>query len=67
MSSETENQAQQEKLLDELLKDCRTPEEVLGKNGLLKQLTKRLVERVLEGELEAHFAYSGAKRPLIPA
>ncbi len=57
MSRETENQAHQDKLLDELLKDCQTPEEILGKNGLLKQLTKRLVERVLEGELDAHLGY----------
>ncbi len=38
-------------LLDELLADCTNPEEILGKNGLLKQLTKGLVERALEGEL----------------
>ncbi len=31
--------------LDELLADCSSPEEILGKNGLLKQLTKGLVER----------------------
>ena len=33
-------------MLDELVKD-RTPEEILGKSGLVKELTKRLVERVL--------------------
>jgi putative transposase len=44
-------------LLDELLKDCRSPEDILGQHGLLKQLTKRLVERVLEGELTAHLGY----------
>lgn len=34
-------------LLDELLVNCASPEEILGKNGLLKQLTKGLVERAL--------------------
>lgn len=37
-------------LLDELLKDCRGPEDILGQHGLLKHLTKRLVERALEAE-----------------
>lgn len=44
-------------LLDDLLKDCQSPEDILGQNGLLKQLTKRLVERALEGELTAHLGY----------
>jgi hypothetical protein len=39
--------AQQEALLDELLKDCTSPHDILGEHGLRKQLTKRLVERVL--------------------
>ena len=45
-------------LLDELLKDCQSPEEILGQHGLLKQLTKRLVERALEGELTAQLGYA---------
>jgi transposase-like protein len=44
-------------LLDELLKECQGPEEILGQQGLLKQLTKRLVERALAGELTAHLGY----------
>ena len=44
-------------LLDDLLKDCRSPEDILGKHGLLKQLTQRLVERALAGELTAHLGY----------
>lgn len=39
----------QEELLDELLKDGKTAADIFGKDGLLKQLTKRLVERALEG------------------
>src|SRR6516162_7474717 len=45
-------------LLDELLQDYTTPQEILGARGLLKQLTKRLVERVLEAELTAHRGYA---------
>ena len=50
--------AKQEALLDELLKDCTSPHDILGEHGLLKQLTKRVVERVLEAELTAHLGYA---------
>jgi transposase-like protein len=40
--------------LDALLKECDSPEELLGENGLLSQLTKALVERALEGEMTNH-------------
>ena len=43
-----------DELLDELLADHRTPEEILGESGLLKQLSKRLIERALAGELTHH-------------
>lgn len=45
-------------LLDDLLKDCPGPEDILGQHGLLKQRTQRLVERALEGELTAHLGYA---------
>lgn len=45
-----------DKLLDELLKD-KTAEEILGEQGLLKDLTRRLVNRALEGEMTAHLGY----------
>lgn len=41
-------------LLDELLEDCATPEDILGKSGLMGQIKKRLVERALSGELNHH-------------
>jgi transposase-like protein len=43
-------------LLDELLKD-RKPDEILGEAGLVEELTKRLVERALEGEMTTHLGY----------
>lgn len=42
------------KLIDKLLEGCKSPEEIIGKYGLIKQLTKALVERALEGEMSTH-------------
>jgi len=39
------------KLIDELLKEYRRPEDIIGENGLLKQLTKALIERAMNAEL----------------
>src|SRR5690606_12275038 len=44
-------------LLDELLKGCKSPQDLLGEHGLLKQLTKRMVERALEAEMTEHLGY----------
>lgn len=49
--------SKQDALIDELLKECRDPKQILGKQGLLKQLTKRLVERALQAELTDHLGY----------
>ena len=51
------NDKERDALLDELLKDCKTPEDLLGKGGLVKQLTKRLVERALSTEMTEHLGY----------
>ena len=54
-------------MLDELVKD-RTPEEILGESGLVKELTKRLVERALEGEMTVHLGYEKRLgRPVLDA
>jgi putative transposase len=44
-------------LIDELLKDYQKPEDIVGENGLLKQLTKALLERALSAELTHHLGY----------
>src|SRR5918998_3117175 len=44
-------------LLDELLKDYQKPDDLLGQDGLLQQLTKALVERALNGEMTHHLGY----------
>jgi putative transposase len=53
----TRKKSKQDSLIDELLEDAGDPKDILGKNGLLKQLTKRLVERTLEAELADHLGY----------
>lgn len=45
-----------DKLFDELVAG-KTREELLGKDGILKQLTKRVVEHALEGEMTHHLGY----------
>jgi transposase-like protein len=47
---------EQDRLLDELLKG-KTPDQILGESGLIKQMTKRMVERALAAELTAHLGY----------
>lgn len=44
-------------VLDELLKEYNNPEDLLGDQGILQQLTKALVERALEGELTHQLGY----------
>ena len=45
-------------LLDELWEGCASPEDIFGKHGLVKRLTKRLVERALRAELTEHWGYA---------
>src|ERR1700678_3526619 len=44
-------------VLDELIKDYKKPEDLIGETGLLKQLTKALLERALSAELAQHLGY----------
>jgi putative transposase len=53
------------RLIDELIKG-KTPEEILGAHGLIKQMTKRMVERALEAEHTAHLGYEPHERAESP-
>lgn len=44
-------------LIDSLIKDCKNPEDILGQDGILKNLTKAILERALQGELTTHLGY----------
>jgi transposase-like protein len=44
-------------VLDEILKSYRGPDDFYGPEGIMKQLTKALVERTMEAELTGHLGY----------
>ncbi len=44
-------------LIDELISGYQKPEEIIGENGLLKQLSKAILERALNAELTQHLGY----------
>jgi putative transposase len=52
-----DNKLIDDELIDNLLKDYKKPEDLIGENGLLKQLTKRLLERAMSAELTEHVGY----------
>ena len=45
------------KLIDKLLADYKKPEDIIGENGLLRQLTKAVLERALQAEMTGHLGY----------
>ena len=46
-----------DELLDSLMKDYKKPEDLIGETGLLKQLTKQLLERAMTVEMTEHLGY----------
>src|SRR6185437_3969413 len=44
-------------ILDELIGNAKTEEDLFGKDGLLKVLSKQLVERMLQTEMTHHLGY----------
>ena len=53
----TEEEREADAMMDSLLRNYKTPEEILGEGGLLKMLTKRLLERAMAAELTEHVGY----------
>ena len=45
------------RLIDKLLANYKKPEDIIGENGLLKQLTKALLERAMQAEMTEHLGY----------
>ncbi|QFY42418.1 IS256 family transposase [Candidatus Methylospira mobilis] len=45
-------------VIDSLLADYKKPEDLIGEHGLLKQLTRKLVERALEAEMAEHLGHA---------
>jgi hypothetical protein len=52
-----------DELIDELLAGARTEEEIVGPGGLLADLTRRLVERAMSGELTEHLGFELDEEP----
>ena len=52
-----------DELVDELLAGARTAEEIAGPDGLLGQLTRRLLERALRAEITEHLGYEHGHAP----
>jgi putative transposase len=47
----------QPEIVNELVKNIKTSEELFGQNGLIQQLTQHLINRALEVELTHHLGY----------
>lgn len=56
-TTKNKSKTRAEELLDELISECDSPEEIIGKDGLLKKLTKVLIERAMNGEITSHLGY----------
>ena len=46
-----------DELLDELLKNYTSPEDLMGPEGLFAELKQRLISRILDSELTTHLGY----------
>ena len=53
----TKDKSIDNELIDDLLKNYKKPEDLIGENGLLKQLTKQLLERAMAAEMTEHVGY----------
>jgi putative transposase len=51
-----------EQLLDEIDFQNLSAEEITGPDGLLKQLSKRMIEKAMEAEMEEHIGYAKHQR-----
>jgi len=47
----------EEIFLDSLLANYKSPEDFLGENGILKTLTKKIIERALQAEMTEHLGH----------
>jgi putative transposase len=55
----------QSELIEQLIQESGGPQALFAKGGLLEQLKKRLIETVLEGELDEHLGYP-KHAPIVP-
>ena len=63
----TKKHAISDELVAQLLGNYQKPEDLIGENGLLKQLTKLLVEKALEAEMAQHLGHDKHESVINPA
>ena len=56
-----------DELVAQLLGNYQKPEDLIGENGLLKQLTKLLVEKALDAEMSQHLGHDKHETVINPA
>jgi putative transposase len=49
--------SEEDRLLEQLVANCKTPEEIFGEAGLFQRLRKGLMEKALQAELTHHLGY----------
>jgi Transposase, Mutator family len=52
-----------DEVIDQLLGNYKSPEQLTGPNGLIKQLVARLVTRAVNAELDHHLGYEAGEAP----
>jgi hypothetical protein len=51
-----------DELLDALIRDCKKPTDLIGENGLLKQLCNKSLERVIPAEITKYIGSPEERR-----
>ncbi|WP_229583590.1 hypothetical protein [Paracoccus sp. S-4012] len=52
-------------VFDELLKGCERPEDRVGEAGLVTELKRALMQRMLGAELTEHLGYAHGETPAV--
>ena len=52
-------------IIEELMKGYQQPEDMTGRGGVLEQLTKRVCERILSGEMTHYLGYEKGQAPAL--
>ena len=50
-----------DELFDALIRDCKKPTDLIGENGLLKQLCNKSQERVIPAEITKSYRLTGGE------
>jgi putative transposase len=56
----------QPEIVNQLVQGIKTSEELFGQNGLIKTLTKQIIEQMLEAELTHHLGYEKHANVIAP-